>query len=157
MKTWLTQSVLRITLLYILLYSLVIFITPYILDALLVGPEQHIQLEALAEWVFAAVSGVVLYALLLLRRQGESERKQAVARYRLLFDTMLDGFALHEIICNEAGKPVDYRFLEINPAFERLTGLRAADLIGKTVLETMPDTESVWIERYGAVALTKKQ
>jgi two-component system cell cycle sensor histidine kinase/response regulator CckA len=81
----------------------------------------------------------------------ESER-----RYRQLFDSMIDGFALHEIICNEDGKPSDYRFLEVNPAFERLTGLKAADLINRTVLEVMPGTEAHWIESYGSVALTGK-
>ena len=35
---------------------------------------------------------------------------------------MTEGFALHEIICDENGEPCDYRFLEINPSFERLTG-----------------------------------
>jgi PAS domain S-box-containing protein len=67
---------------------------------------------------------------------------------------MLNGFALHEIICDPAGQPIDYRFLEVNPAFERLTGLQARDLIGRTVLEALPKTEPYWIERYGRVALT---
>jgi PAS domain S-box-containing protein len=64
------------------------------------------------------------------------------------------GFALHEIICNEAGQPVDYRFLEINPAYETLTGLKANELIGRTVLDVLPGTEAYWIERYGRVAQT---
>jgi len=67
---------------------------------------------------------------------------------------MTEGFALHEIICDDSGKPRDYRFLDINPAFERLTGLKKDDMIGKTVSESLPGTESFWIERYGNVALT---
>ena len=74
--------------------------------------------------------------------------------YHQLFSEMVDGFALHEIICDENGKPVDYRFLEINPAFEKLTGLKAENLIDRTVLEVMPNTEQVWIDTYGQVALT---
>jgi len=74
--------------------------------------------------------------------------------YALLFAHMLDGFALHEIILDSSGKPVDYRFLAINPAFEKQTGLRAADLIGRTVLDALPDTEPRWIATYGKVALT---
>ncbi|MEI6072912.1 MAG: ATP-binding protein, partial [Verrucomicrobiae bacterium] len=74
--------------------------------------------------------------------------------YRQLFESMLDGFALHDILCDDAGHPVDYRFLSVNPAFERMTGLRAADVIGRTALEIMPETEPRWIERYGRVALT---
>ncbi len=67
---------------------------------------------------------------------------------------MLDGFALHEIICDKQGRPVDYRFLAVNPAFERMTGVRAADITGRRVLEVLPATESYWIETYGKVALT---
>ncbi|WP_338669657.1 transporter substrate-binding domain-containing protein [Pseudodesulfovibrio methanolicus] len=74
--------------------------------------------------------------------------------YQLLFRKMLDGFASHEIICDETGKPVDYRFLRANPAFERLTGVAVADIVGRTVLEAFPGIEPYWIETYGRVALT---
>ena len=74
----------------------------------------------------------------------EAERQELEARknYRLLFEGMLDGFAEHEILCDAAGWPVDYRFLTVNRAFERLTGLRANDVIGRTALE------GVWIIIY---------
>ncbi len=80
---------------------------------------------------------------------SESER-----RYQHLFNTMLDGFAVHEIICDEKGKPIDYRFLKINPAFEKLTGLKASEVIGKTAREVLPKIEDYWIDTYGKVALT---
>ena len=83
-----------------------------------------------------------------------TERKRVEQNYRTLFREMLNGFALHEIICDEAGVPVDYRFLAVNPAFERMTGLKAKDIVGRTVLETLPTTELHWIETYGKVALT---
>ncbi|MCX7819505.1 MAG: PAS domain S-box protein [Kiritimatiellae bacterium] len=75
-------------------------------------------------------------------------------RYRQLFEEMDDGFALHEIIRDQAGRPVDYRFLEINPAFERQTGLRAEELLGRTLREALPGTELEWVEIYGRVAST---
>ncbi len=83
-----------------------------------------------------------------------TDRKRAEQDYQMLFREMLDGFALHEIVCDETGRPVDYRFLAVNPAFERMTGLRAEGLVGRTVLEVMPGTEQHWIETYGKVALT---
>jgi PAS domain S-box-containing protein len=88
------------------------------------------------------------------RKQSEQALRASEACYRQLFNAMLSGFALHEIICDGSGKPIDYRFLEVNPAFERITGLRAADILGKTVLEVLPETEDYWIDTYGKVALT---
>ncbi len=83
-----------------------------------------------------------------------TELKKAEDNYGRLFTEMLDGFALHEIICNPEGIPVDYRFLAVNPAFEQMTGLKAFDILHKTVLEVLPMTEAHWIETYGKVALS---
>ncbi|MCC7490934.1 MAG: PAS domain S-box protein [Fimbriimonadaceae bacterium] len=83
-----------------------------------------------------------------------TQQRQLEEDYRLLFSTMQEGFALHEVITNDAGEPVDYRYLAVNPAFERQTGLCAADMLGRTVLELLPDTEPEWIAQFGAVALT---
>jgi PAS domain S-box-containing protein len=76
------------------------------------------------------------------------------AKYRSLISSMSAGFALHEIICDQSGTVVDYRFLEVNETFERMTGMKVAAIIGKTVLEVLPQTEKDWIQRYGQVALT---
>ena len=74
--------------------------------------------------------------------------------YRLLFENMTQGFALHEIILDDAQNPVDYRFISVNVAFEQMTGLRREDIIGCTVKVVLPRTEAYWIEIYGKVALT---
>jgi PAS domain S-box-containing protein len=84
-----------------------------------------------------------------LRALKESER-----RFRMLFSEMQLGFALHEIICNPEGRPIDYRFIEVNPSFERMTGHSSAEVVGRTVREVMPGTEQYWIDIYGVVALT---
>jgi diguanylate cyclase (GGDEF)-like protein/PAS domain S-box-containing protein len=95
-----------------------------------------------------------------LRREIKQRKQMAVAlqksehRYRQLFDSLVSGFALHEIICDNSGKPVDYRFLEVNSAFLNMTGLKAENVIGHTLLEIYPNSELFWIQRYGHVALT---
>ena len=93
-------------------------------------------------------------AIALSRIKYEEALRKSEKNYRLLFDRMTEGFALHEIVIDKAGKPCNYRFLSINPAFEKLTGLKADDLIGKLVTEVLPDTEKYWIDLYGKVALT---
>lgn len=70
----------------------------------------------------------------------------------MLLESIDQGLFVCEIILDERGKPVDYRFLETNPSFEELTGLR--DATGKTARELVPDLEPHWFELYGSVALT---
>ncbi|MGM0562606.1 MAG: MASE3 domain-containing protein [Pseudomonadota bacterium] len=95
------------------------------------------------------VTGLARPYDLLYRRLNESER-----RYRSLFSTMTEAFALHEIITGQDGTPTDYRFIEINPAFENLTGLEREKVVGRTVREVLPNTKDYWIDIYGKVALT---
>jgi PAS domain S-box-containing protein len=80
--------------------------------------------------------------------------RQSETKYRQLFGTMLNGFALHEVITDKKGWPVDYRFLEANPAFAIMTGLKIPEIIGKTARKIIPGLESALIEIYGKVALT---
>ena len=87
-------------------------------------------------------------------KQDITQRKRAEENYRMLFREMMDGFALHESVGGGEGQPVDYKFLAVNPMFERITGLKAADIIGRTVREMMPGTVGNWFETYGQVALT---
>ena len=88
------------------------------------------------------------------RKRAEKELHKSREVYRQLFTEMTSGFALHEIICDDEGRPCDYRFLEVNPAFEKLTGLKAEKIVGKTVLDVIPEIEPEWIEKYGKVALS---
>jgi PAS domain S-box-containing protein len=88
------------------------------------------------------------------RINAEKALKESDARFHSLFDNMAEGYALHEIVTNGEGVPCDYRFLDMNPAFERLTGLQRSAVRGKRVTEVLPGLEAHWIERYGHVALT---
>lgn len=89
----------------------------------------------------------------LMRKQAEYNLKASESRYRILFDKMSEGLALHEIICDEKGVPVDYRFLDMNSAFEEITGLKKELIAGKTLLEILPAAEPFWINEYGEIAL----
>ena len=88
------------------------------------------------------------------RLQAEQTLRESEEQYRNLFNSMLNGFALHEMIYDDGGKPIDYRFIEVNPAFEKMTGLMGADIVGKTALEVLLGLEPIWIENYGKVVLT---
>lgn len=75
-------------------------------------------------------------------------------KYRLLFENMTSGFAVHKMLYDQNGKPFDYRYLEVNPAFAKLTGMPMQSILGKTLKQVMPNTEEYWIEVFGKVAMT---
>ena len=101
--------------------------------------------------------GEVIGAVLVFRDVTQEYAAQAALRdseerYRTLFEAMDEGFCVVEMIYDTAGKAVDYRFVEINPAFEKETGLSQA--LNKTIREMVPDHDAHWFELYGEVART---
>jgi PAS domain S-box-containing protein len=87
----------------------------------------------------------------------ETERASAALReseerYRTLFESIDEGFCTIEVLFSENGKPVDFRFLRVNPAFERQSGIENA--VGRTMREIAPQHEELWFETYGRVAET---
>jgi len=85
--------------------------------------------------------------------------QESEKQYRSLFDNMQSGFALHKIILEDNGKPVDFVFIDVNREFEAQTGLERDNIIGKKVTEVLPgieDDPAAWIPIYGQVALTGK-
>jgi PAS domain S-box-containing protein len=86
------------------------------------------------------------------RKRVEEALRQSEERYRTMFDTMLEGFCIIEVLFDADNRPIDYRFLEVNAAFEAQTGLRDAQ--GKRMRELAPEHEAHWFEIYGKVALT---
>ena len=93
------------------------------------------------------------------RAVPEQALREADLKYRFLFDHMMNGFAYHKVLFDDQGKPVDYIYLEVNNAFEKMTGLKKEDVVGKRVTELIPGVEheqANWIEKYGSVVLTGK-
>jgi PAS domain S-box-containing protein len=88
------------------------------------------------------------------RKMAEEALRASEGQYRLLFENMTQGFALSEVIVDSNGNPEDYRFISVNPAYERSTGFKAKNIIGKTIKEVMPSVESHWINTFGRVAIT---
>jgi len=77
------------------------------------------------------------------RKTRESEK-----RFHLLFNSIQTVNTLYEVIRDANGTPVDYRYLEVNPAFEKMVGMPARELIGKTLLELFPKTERYWLDAF---------
>jgi PAS domain S-box-containing protein/putative nucleotidyltransferase with HDIG domain len=101
-------------------------------------------IESFARHCFSALESI----------RAARELAESAETNDLILHHMTEGLAFHEMVFGEDGKPRDYRFLDVNPAFETMTGLSAEDVIGHTALEVTPNLDPGWIERYGEVATT---
>lgn len=86
------------------------------------------------------------------KKEFELELKKSEEKYRQLFTFIDAGYCIIEVIFDENDDPADYRFLEVNPAFEKNTGLK--DATGKTMRELRPEHEAYWFKIYGQIAKT---
>jgi PAS domain S-box-containing protein len=86
------------------------------------------------------------------RKRAEAELRESEQNYRTLFESIDEGFCTIEVLFDQNEKPVDYRFLQISPSFERQTGIKNA--AGRRMREIAPRHEEHWFEIYGSIALT---
>jgi len=86
------------------------------------------------------------------RKRAEAELRDSEQNYRTLFESIDEGFCTIEVLFDRNEKPLDYRFLQISPSFERQTGIKNA--VGRQMREIAPQHEEHWFEIYGRIALT---
>lgn len=90
------------------------------------------------------------------RNQINEQIAESEKKYRLLTTQMPLGLALHEVICDDSGKPIDFRFIDVNDSWETVMGVKKEVVLGNRVMELFPNTEEYWIDLYGKVAITGK-
>ncbi len=88
------------------------------------------------------------------RKQAEAALRESESRFRSLFENMEEGVALHELVRDAAGQSVDYRVLDVNPAFERHTGLAAAKIRGRVATDCYGTAAAPYLAEYTQVAET---
>jgi PAS domain S-box-containing protein len=84
----------------------------------------------------------------------EAALRKSEARWRGLFNNMAEGFFLAQALRDDSGRMVDFRFLEMNPGFERQSGIRAAEAVGRTVREVLPGIQEALLQVYARVVET---
>ncbi len=106
-------------------------------------------------WSPAATGLAALGQLGLDPARKSAHHDEGESGYRALFQSSISGIGLYEIVTDARGRPIDYVFLDVNPAFEELTGLRREQVLGRRATEALPGTEQeTLIETFGRVALT---
>ncbi|MGB3626019.1 MAG: PAS domain-containing protein, partial [Henriciella sp.] len=101
------------------------------------------------------IDGVVLtFVDITSRLMAEQQLAESQQRYQTLFNSIDEGFGIFEMVFSDDGAPVDYKFIEVNDAFSRQTGLEKP--LGRTARELVPELEDHWVETYGRIALTQK-
>lgn len=130
------------------LFSIIHDITPR------VTAEMAVARSRLIIMVLLFVGVLLLGIITLIVTISNRRIKKLYGDMQNLFDNMQESFALHEMILDHDGKPIDYKFLKVNKSFEYLMNMSQEQIIGKTVKALLPETEAYWIEAYGEVALT---
>ncbi len=97
----------------------------------------------------------VAIEIALYKHAAQQALQKSEQQYRLLFDSMLNGFALHEVVLNDGGRPMDLRYLDVNPAFASFFGLRADEIIGRTLGALFNRVEPFWFDVLGKTALSR--
>ena len=129
------------------LYSVVHDVT----DKVLI--EKQSQRNKIIIYLFILL--LIILLILYLRKQNKikNDFKQLSNGYDSLFNNMKEGVALHEVVFDDNGNVVDYKYLRVNKAFEEITGFDSEYIINKNSKEVMPLNEESWIKKYSEVAL----
>ena len=86
------------------------------------------------------------------RARAEASLRASEEKYRTLFESMGQGYAEIELIRGADGQVTDFRYVELNPAFKRLSGIDPADARGRTAREVVPGIEDWWIGTFARIA-----
>ncbi|MDB4334826.1 PAS domain-containing sensor histidine kinase [bacterium] len=116
-----------------------------------------VELKAVNNMKNPAINGILLsYHEISERKKAEQDLMESESRFRSLFENISSSSSLYQVILNDKGEPVDYLFLEVNAEYERSIGLKASDLVGKSLLAVFPGTESSWLDVFKNVYQTEK-
>ena len=89
------------------------------------------------------------------RKQAETAQRESEEKYRLLFQNMVEGFAVYELLYDEQGQPVDWRVLEVNNAYTRHTGVTRDRIVGRRISELFPAAIPEYLPRFAQVVATQ--
>lgn len=99
-----------------------------------------------------AVSRILSQSL--SKYNAEAKLINSEKKYRDLFQNMTSSFTNNEVIFNENGEAIDYKFIEVNRKFEQNLGLSSDQIVGKKVSELLPNNDNYWLDKFSHVVIT---
>jgi PAS domain S-box-containing protein len=104
-----------------------------------------------------SIGGIIIFSELITeRKQAEAALAESELHYRQLFERSESALGFYEMIFDAQGNPCDCRYIDVNPAWERIIGRKASQVLGRTAREINPDREEYWIKLFGQVAATRE-
>jgi PAS domain S-box-containing protein len=118
------------------------------------GSVQWLRWEV-RPWYVATgeVGGIVVFTEdTTARKLAEEALRESESRFRTLFESIMEGVALHELVYDAKGIAVDYRIISTNPAFEKHTGLKPEQVEGQLASSIYGTGVPPYLEEYARVA-----
>ena len=122
---------------------------------------RFIEIGAISVLLYLLITFYLIYLrkIYLFRKteellKAEVKLRKSEEKYRLMFEATISGFALLKMIYDEEGNPLDCCYVSVNPAHEKITGLKSSEILGRTARECIPNLENYWMESYGKVDQT---
>lgn len=131
-----------------------------ILDRWFRLPEKEVLPDWMWNFFFVAICLLIFVAgwIFILRYQVHSRTtklKASEEKYRMVIETMQEGFILHEILYSKSGRPVDLRYLDINKMGEQVLSKSKKEMIGQQATKVFPQIKQAWIQSHADAARTK--
>jgi len=126
-------------------------------ETILIGKDGHeipIELSSSKITWYGEPADLIVFRDITDRRRILDTLRESEEKFRALFTRMIEGSAIHEMIYDPGNVPADYRILDVNPAYERIIGLRREEVIGKTSREAYGIDTPPFLETYARVAST---
>lgn len=125
------------------------------IDVYGIHQDQYFETKYSPIYIDNKIIGLSIFTTnITLKMQEQKRIEESEEKFRLIYSTMSQGLAIHEVITNQNNEPIDYRYIEVNDSYLKLFGVTKEDVIGKTVKEVAPLIEEYWIQKLASVALT---
>ena len=129
---------------------------PHIIFGVAPTPINWVEyvLEVIITFIVGSIALFILHSIESKRKKVKDALSQSEEKYFSLITSSNEGLAIHKMIYNDCGEYIDYKITDVNPAYEKITGLKKEGVIGKLATEVYETETAPYIDIFGKVADT---